>query len=101
MCVQEWFYVEDYSILNFVFYFFLNLGSALGLWAVGIRQGERSGKGSRRHMCLDQASQQFGTAIQSVMHVPSAGRSMLGSSRLGTGVPQLKPSGCLLARCVA
>lgn len=32
---QEWFYVEDYSILNFMFYFFLNLGSAL--WAVGIR----------------------------------------------------------------
>lgn len=35
---QEWFYVEEWSILNFFFYFFLTLGT--GLWAVGIKEDD-------------------------------------------------------------
>lgn len=31
---QQWYYQEDYMILNYAFYFFLTLGT--GLWAVGI-----------------------------------------------------------------
>lgn len=35
LLLKDWFYVEDYSILNFVFYFFLMLGTSL--WALGIK----------------------------------------------------------------
>jgi len=35
---QQWFYQEDYSILNFMFYFFLMLGTSL--WAIGIKEDD-------------------------------------------------------------